>query len=180
MSQVGRFKEHKDYLQIVLLKFLLWTIFKLLAEAVFCFVGFFFFGSPGMWRNFLSSQARTEPTLCALGGEVLTTGTPGKSLERLFKISAFFLSGCARGVCYCVGLSPVVLSWGWGWGADVSLWWGLACHCGGSPCRGARGIQNAGSGVVEHAFYLLRGVRDRPGPGTEPVISCISGWSLRH
>ena len=137
-------------------------------------------GSPGMWRNFLSSQARTEPTLCALGGEVLTTGTPGKSLERLFKISAFFLSGCARGVCYCVGLSPVVLSWGWGWGADVSLWWGLACHCGGSPCRGARGIQNAGSGVVEHAFYLLRGVRDRPGPGTEPVISCISGWSLRH
>ena len=33
--------------------------------------------------------------LCALGGEVLTTGTPGKSLERLFKISAFFLSGCA-------------------------------------------------------------------------------------
>ena len=33
--------------------------------------------------------------LSALGGEVLTTRPPGKSLERLFQISAFFLAGCA-------------------------------------------------------------------------------------
>ena len=41
---VGRFKERKDYLQIIFLKFLFWTIFKVLAESIFCFVGFFFGG----------------------------------------------------------------------------------------------------------------------------------------
>ena len=41
---VGRFKERKDYLQIIFLKFLFWTILKVLAESIFCFVGFFLGG----------------------------------------------------------------------------------------------------------------------------------------
>jgi len=83
---VGRFKEHKDYLQIIFLKFLFWTIFKVLAESIFSFVGFFLEGGEHLKAcAFLSSPTRIEATLSALGGEVLTTGAPRKSRDCIFK-----------------------------------------------------------------------------------------------
>ena len=82
---VGRFKERKDYLQIIFLKFLFWTIFKVLAESMFCCVGCVLGGGFLKACAFLSSPAGIEATLSALGGKVLTTGPPGKSLDCIFK-----------------------------------------------------------------------------------------------
>ena len=61
----------------------MWTIFKVFIEFVtilLLFSVFWFFGCKAC--GILAPQPGIEPALPALEGEVLTTGPPGKSLER--------------------------------------------------------------------------------------------------
>ena len=82
--------------------------------------------------------------------------------------------------------------------AGAPLPWGArASHCGGFSCCGARalgmwvsvvvahGLSSCGSRTLEHRLsscgaraYLLRGMRDLPGPGLEPVSPALAGGSL--
>ena len=60
----------------------MWTIFKVFIEFVTTMLLFYGFGGGGLtWRRhgILASQTGIKPTLPALEGKVVTTGSPGKS-----------------------------------------------------------------------------------------------------
>ena len=62
----------------------MWTIFKVFIEFVNNFVSVFCFGLEAC--GILASQSGVELTPCALEGEMLTTGLPGKSLFSIFSV----------------------------------------------------------------------------------------------
>ena len=57
--------------------FLMWTIFKVFIEFVTILLLFWFYGHKAC--GILAPQPGIEPAPAALEGEVLTTGSPGKS-----------------------------------------------------------------------------------------------------
>ena len=112
-------------------------------------------------------------------------------------INLFLAALCLR--CCAHGLSLVAVSRGYSslWCTDFSLQWPLLLWSTGSRCAGfnncgmrasvvvARGLSSCGSQAPEHRLsscgtraQLLRGMRDLPGPGLEPMSLALAGGFL--
>ena len=152
----------------------MWTIFKVFIEFVTILFLFYvlFFWPGGMWD--FSSPTRDEPTSPALGGEVLTTGQPGKS-QGYFKQYGSIVKSFELSMTYIKSFSGAgVLTVNFDSGLYGDLGWGR------SPCQRYRCYRAPSScsmlGDWGSSGEVVKSMRFKVLPFT-PVLLWIRVWT---